>query len=118
MHYDTYLPIAKQADIILTTDSNKTRQYHRDIPGANVHVVPFAAQPALCNPSDRFRTEPGSVCFAGAYYKVEHEERKQQMSTLLPSIREFQGVIYDRFSKLNNERYQFPEQYHPYIREG
>src|SRR5690606_11606789 len=118
MHYDRYLPIAKQANVIFTTDSNKVPEYKRDVPEADVYALPFAAQQKICNPSDRFRTAPETVCFAGSYYGEGHDERKQQMLALLPSIIEFKGAIYDRFSKLNNDRYKFPEQFQPYIRDA
>ncbi|MGO3699090.1 glycosyltransferase [Halomonas sp. AOP1-B1-8] len=118
MHYDRYLPISKQADIIFTTDSNKVSDYQRDVPQADIHAVPFAAQQKICNPSDRFRSEPESVCFAGSYYSVGHDERKRQMHALLPSVIEFKGAIYDRFSKLGNDRYKFPDQFQPFIRDA
>jgi hypothetical protein len=118
MHYDKYLPIAKFADVIFTTDSNKIVDYKRDVPGADVYAVPFAAQQKICNPSGRFLREPESVCFAGSYYGVGHDERKRQMDALLPSIIEFKGAIYDRMSKIDSDRYLFPEQYVPFIRDA
>lgn len=118
MHYDRYLPIAKQADVIFTTDSNKVPDYQRDVPEADIHAVPFAAQQKICNPSDRFRKEAESVCFAGSYYSVGHHERKRQMHALLPSVIEFKGAIYDRFSRLGNDRYKFPDQFQPFIRDA
>ncbi|MGP9658460.1 glycosyltransferase [Halomonas sp. AOP31-B1-25] len=118
MHYDRYLPIAKSADIIFTTDETKVVDYQRDVPEADVYAVPFAAQQRICNPSDRFRTEPESVCFAGSYYGVGHDERKRQMDALLPSIVEFKGAIYDRMSKIDSDRYKFPPQYTPFIRDA
>jgi hypothetical protein len=118
MHYERYLPIAKSANIIFTTDEMKVADYQRDVPEANIYAVPFAAQPIICNPSDRFRTEPESVCFAGSYYGVGHDERKRQMDALLPSIIEFDGAIYDRMSKIDSDRYKFPEQYVPFIRDA
>lgn len=116
MHYDRYLPIAKSADIIFTTDSNKVADYQRDVPGADVYAVPFAAQQRICNPSDRFRKPAESVCFAGSYYGVGHDERKRQMDALLPSIIDFNGAIYDRMSTVDSDRYKFPPQYTPFIR--
>ncbi|WP_060518653.1 glycosyltransferase [Pseudomonas sp. NBRC 111134] len=118
MHYDRYLPIAKHADIIFTTDSNKLSDYKRDVPDAKVYAVPFAAQQKICNPSNRFRKKPESVCFAGSYYGVGHDERKRQMDALLPSIIDFNGAIYDRMSKIDSDRYKFPPQYTPFIREA
>jgi glycosyltransferase involved in cell wall biosynthesis len=118
MHYDRYLPIAQHADIIFTTDANKVIDYKRDVPGADVYAVAFAAQQKICNPSDRFRTEPESVCFAGSYYGVGHDERKRQMDALLPSIIDFKGAIYDRMSKVDSDRYKFPDQYTNFIRDA
>lgn len=118
MHYDRYLPIAKHADIIFTTDVNKVVDYKRDVPGADVYAVPFAAQQKICNPSDRFRTEPESVCFAGSYYGIGHDERKRQMDALLPTIIDFKGAIYDRMSQVDSDRYKFPDQYAPFIRDS
>lgn len=118
MHYDRYLPIAKSADIIFTTDETKVADYQRDVPEADVYAMPFAAQQRICNPSDRFRTAPESVCFAGSYYGVGHDERKRQMDALLPSIIEFKGAIYDRMSKIDSDRYKFPPQYAPFIRDA
>lgn len=116
MHYERFLPIAKSANIIFTTDSNKVADYQRDVPDAQVYAVPFAAQQRICNPSDRFRKPAESVCFAGSYYGVGHDERKRQMDALLPSIIEFNGAIYDRMSSIDSDRYKFPEKYRPYIR--
>ncbi len=116
MHYDRYLPIAKSADIIFTTDSNKVPDYKRDVPEADVYAVPFAAQQRICNPADRFRMPSESVCFAGSYYGVGHDERKRQMDALLPSIIDFNGAIYDRMSTVDSDRYKFPEQYTSFIR--
>ena len=118
MHYERYLPIAQRCDIILTTDSNRVADYRRDVPGAKVDVLPFAAAPELCNPLDRFRKTPETVCFAGSYFGVGHDDRKRQMDALLPTIVELKGAIYDRMSTQNNERYAYPEIYRPFIREA
>lgn len=116
MHYEKYLPIAKQADIIFTTDINRINSYKKDAPDSKVYPIPFAAQNKICNPVDRFRFQPENLCFAGSYYGVRHDERKRQMDAILPSIIEFNGVIYDRMSDINSDRYKFPEQYKPFIR--
>ncbi len=118
MHYDRFMPIASRCDVIFTTDSNKVSSYIRDVPGARVESLPFAANPQLCNPFQRFDGELGTICFAGSYYSVGHEDRKIQMDNLLPTIIEFNGAIYDRMSKLENDRYAYPPQYKPFIREA
>lgn len=116
MHYDKFLSIASKCDIIFTTDSNKIPDYHRDVPNAKVDALLFAANINLCNPANRFRVEQNSVCFAGSYYGVGHDDRKKQMDALLPSIIKFKGVIYDRMSQVGSDRYSYPKKYLKFIR--
>lgn len=119
MHYDKFLPIAQRCDVIFTTDANKVKDYQRDIPNAHVEALAFAANVALCNPKDRFRNNsPGTVCFAGSYYSVGHDDRKEQMDRLLPAIPACNGVIYDRMSKIEGDRYAYPAQYKPFTRDA
>lgn len=118
MHYEKFLPIAAKCDIVFTTDANKISAYKRDLPGARVETLAFAAAPHITNPSGRFKTHAESICFAGSYYSVGHEDRKRQMDALLPAIPPLGGAIYDRFSKLRSERYQYPPEYRPYIRDS
>lgn len=119
MHYDKFLPVAQRCDVIFTTDSNKVKDYQRDVPNAHVEALAFAANVTLCNPKDRFRNNnPGTICFAGSYYSVGHDDRKAQMDRLLPTIPACNGVIYDRMSKVEGagDRYAFPPQYAPFIK--
>lgn len=116
MHYDRFLPIARQADVIFTTDAAKVSDYRRDLPSARIEVLPFAAQPRLCNPAERSRIDQEPLCFAGSYYSEGHDARKCQMEALLPAIIEFRGAIYDRMSGIEGGRYRYPPQYRPFIR--
>ncbi len=116
MHYDRFLPVARHADVIFTTDADKVADYRRDVPTARVDVLPFAAQPRLCNPAERTRIDQEVLCFAGSYYAAGHDARKQQMDALLPTIPEFGGAIYDRMSGIGSDRYHYPSQYQPFIR--
>ena len=85
MHYDKFLPISSKCDVIFTTDSNKVKDYQRDIPNAKVETLMFAANINICNPANRFRHEAENICFAGSYYGVGHDNRKKQMDALLPT---------------------------------
>lgn len=116
MHYDKFLPIAKLCDIVFTTDSNCISKYKKDIPNAQVGVMPFAANVEICNPIDRFRVEPQTVCFAGSYYAERHEDRKKQMDLILPAIIEYNGIIYDRMSNIKSDTYKFPDIYSNFIK--
>lgn len=118
MHYEKFLPIAENCDIIFTTDSNKVNDYKKDLGHDNVHSLPFAANPYICNPMNRSRYEEESICFAGSYYSVGHDDRKLQMDKMLPVLLELDGVIYDRMSKLDNERYYFPTVYRDILRDS
>lgn len=118
MHYEKFLPIAEKCDIIFTTDSNKVNDYKKDLGHDNVHSLPFAANPYICNPMNRSRYEEESICFAGSYYSVGHDDRKLQMDKMLPVLLKLDGVIYDRMSKLDNERYYFPTVYRDILRDS
>lgn len=118
MHYEKFLPIAEKCDIIFTTDSNKVDNYKKDLGNDNVYSLPFAANPYICNPLNRSRYEEESICFAGSYYSVGHDDRKEQMDRMLPALLNLDGVIYDRMSQLNNERYFFPPIYKHIIRDS
>ena len=118
MHYEKFLPIAQKCDIIFTTDANKVNDYKKDLKNNNVYSLPFAANPYICNPLNRSRYEEESICFAGSYYSVGHDDRKEQMDRMLPALLKLDGVIYDRMSQLNNERYFFPSIYKHIIRDS
>ena len=116
MHYDKFLPISSKCDIIFTTDSNKVKDYQRDVPNAKVEPLLFAANIHICNPANRFRVEQENICFAGSYYGVGHDDRKKQMDELLPTIIKFKGAIYDRMSQVGSDRYSYPRKYRKFIR--
>lgn len=116
MHYEKFLPIASKCDVIFTTDSNKVKDYQRDIPNAKVEAMLFAANIYACNPANRFRYPAENICFAGSYYGEGHDDRKKQMDALLPTIIKFDGAIYDRMSQTGNDRYAYPRQYRKFIR--
>ncbi|MDQ6537951.1 DUF6270 domain-containing protein [Mannheimia haemolytica] len=118
IHYEKFLPISSKCDVIFTTDSNKVKDYQRDVPNAKVETLMFAANINICNPANRFRYEAENICFAGSYYGVGHDDRKKQMDALLPTIIKFKGAIYDRMSQVQSadERYSYPKQYRKFIR--
>ncbi|WP_050511463.1 glycosyltransferase [Acinetobacter sp. MN12] len=118
MHYEMFMPIAKEADYVFTTDSLKVEQYKKDLGHSNVWSLPFAAPIKITNPINRFSLDTETVCFAGTYYAKNHPDRKKQMDMLLPTLLKFSGAIYDRASNTTSENYQYPEVYHNVIREG
>jgi len=116
LHFDKFLPIAKKCSVIGTTDSNMLPRYKDEAPNSRAQTLPFAASPTLCNPTDRFRREPEDVCFAGTYYVHGHNDRRDQMDAILQAVVAHNGAIYDRYSHLENDRYEYPDMFKPYLR--
>lgn len=116
MHFEMFLPIAKLVDHVFTTDSLSIPNYRRELGHDRIYALPFAAPIEVTNPVDRFSSDAESACFAGTYYAKNHEDRKKQMDSILPTIIEFNGVIYDRASAIGGEKYSYPSEYHKYIR--
>lgn len=117
-HYDDFKHIYPMCDYIFTTDSNMIVKYRKDFPDIPINLCMFAAQTKLCNPIDRNKNQQLNICFAGSYYRYNHEDRKKQMDDLLPALIELKGDIYDRMYNRNNERYFFPDKYKKIIKGG
>lgn len=111
MHFDKFLPIARYCDFILTTDYNCVEKYKKILKRDNVGVLQFFINPTICNPRNRARFSPASVCFAGAYYSQGHDERKMQMDYILPVVLNNSGIIYDRYSEDKTGKYKYPGKY-------
>lgn len=116
MHYDTFLNIAKESDFIFTTDTNKVNSYKKDTYNSNVYGLPFAAETSSCNPVGRNSMCLGDICFAGTYYAHDHGDRRDQMDVVLSTLEGRNGVIYDRASGSDSDRYKFPEKYNNYLK--
>ncbi|MDQ1883237.1 DUF3880 domain-containing protein [Aeromonas salmonicida] len=116
MHYDTFLNIAKESDFIFTTDTNKVNSYKKDTYNENVYGLAFAAETSACNPVGRNTMRLGDICFAGTYYAHDHGDRRDQMDIVLSTLEGRNGIIYDRASNSDSDRYKFPEVYNDYIK--
>ena len=80
------------------------------------YFLPFAFQPKLSNPVEKYQRKPG-VCFAGAYYH-KYPERCSDMNELLSAISDFGYLeIYDRNYGLDVEEFKFPEEFQEFIME-
>lgn len=117
MHFDRFLPIAAEADVILTSDSDCVERYRKEFPDKTVEVMKFAAPSAICNPQDApvFENRQ-SVAFAGGYYGENHDDRIEQMDYILPAIEALNGTIFDRHSEQPAKRYRYPARYQPFCR--
>lgn len=112
-HYNAFINTAKHFDYVFTTDERSVQTY-KDDGCENVFTLPFAAQPKLHNPIEKYERK-NKVVFAGAYYGEKFAERKKAMDNMINVSGEFGLEIYDR--NLNNPESpnQFPEEFKKYI---
>ncbi len=113
-HFEDFLPLAKLVDVVFTSDVRLVTEYRARLGHDRVAVLPFAAQPAIHNPSRPARNFAArDIAFAGMYFAHKYPERREQMDLLLGaaeavSSRMQHGLeIFSRFLG-DDERYQFP----------
>ena len=124
-NYEMFLPIAKKADVIFTSDANMVERYRSDTGNSNVRVLEYGVNPLIHNPvgflkrhfiaRGRFRD---AVFFAGSWYK-RYPMRCEDCSVLFDGVLDWalkDLVIADRNSALPPEKrkdYEYPEKYKP-----
>lgn len=122
-YFEDFKETALLFDYIFTTDSECIEKY-QSAPGERaVHLLPFAAQPALHNPArntpdipgfPRDRINRGGVAFAGTYFAERFPERREQMDMILEAARQAankSGELFTIFSRMGgvDKRYAFPQ---------
>ena len=116
IHFNTFLPVAKQFDFVATTDQNCVYKYKGALGHSRVFVLPFAAQVDLHNPVG-LENRIKSPCFAGMYWSTQHQERKNDMEFLLKPAIDYGLHIYDR-SQVGGAGNPFPEPYVACVKGG
>ncbi|MGC3021731.1 glycosyltransferase family protein [Brevibacterium sp. FAM 24630] len=113
-HFEDFLPLAGLCDFVFTSDVRLVPEYRSRLGHERVAVLPFAAQPAIHNPSRPARNVAArDIAFAGMYFAHKYPERREQMDLLLGAADAVSGrmrhglEIFSRFLG-NDERYQFP----------
>lgn len=115
-HYEDFLPMARLADIVFTTDGDLIPTYQQELGHDRIHLLPFAAQPAMHNPAQvPAQPRDRQVSFGGMYFAHKYPERREQLSYLLPAAAEFELDIFSR-QHGNDEKYQFPEPFDKNVR--
>lgn len=119
-HFDEFIYTAKLFDYIFTTDENCIEKYKEFLHHDQVYVLPFAAQIKIHNPINNAQKKIANVAFAGAWYNIQHFDRKKNMEYILEPALEYGLHIYDRNYNYNNvyvnNYYRFPEIYQPFIK--
>lgn len=114
VHFDTFLPLAKQMDVVFTTDVDCIPKYRQQLGHDEVYLLPFAAQPRMHNPIELFERKD-AFNFAGSYY-MRYPERQRDFSALIDAIKQIRPIeIFDRNADNPHPHYSFPEQYKPMI---
>lgn len=114
IHFETFISTAQLFDYIFTTDIDCVARYKAALGHDRVYFLPFAAQPKVNNPIEKYQRKDG-FCFAGAYY-AKYPERTKDLGNFILSFPEFKSVdIYDRNYGKTDSAYQFPKEYQPYI---
>ncbi|GEB24341.1 glycosyltransferase family protein [Brevibacterium aurantiacum] len=113
-HFEDFLPLAELCDVVFTSDVRLIPEYQAKLGHDRVAALPFAAQPAIHNPSrPAYNFAARDIAFAGMYFAHKFPERRQQMDLLLGAAAAVSGrmqhglEIFSRFLG-EDERYQFP----------
>lgn len=117
IHFDTFLNTAQEFDIVFTTDLDCIARYKAALKHDRVYLLPFACQPKLHNPIEKYDRKD-AFCFAGAYY-TRYPERTRDLEDYIKELPQFRPVeIFDRnFDKDPEEYkdYKFPKEFNPFI---
>ncbi len=113
-HTTDFVSAARCADFIFTTDIDCIEIYKSILGHENVYFLPFAAQPEICNPVEKYNRKD-MFCFAGSYYH-QYIERARIFDAFSDVFIKLKGLnIYDRNYGNAEPKFAFPEQYDPYI---
>ncbi len=116
VHFERFAEAAALFDHVFTTDAGCVERY-RALPGRERTVVPlpFAAQPRIHNPAAVVPERSASPCFAGAWYRDRHPDRRRALEALLDAARPYGLVIYDRSFGVDDGAFGFPDRFAPHV---
>jgi FkbM family methyltransferase len=118
VHFVRFLPVARMVDHVFTTDIDCIPRYMAALRHERVHLLPFAAQPALHNPIESFPRED-AFCFAGSFYR-KYPERQADFQALVKVARRLRSlVIYDRNSNRPQPHdFNYPDEFRSELRDA
>jgi spore maturation protein CgeB len=115
IHFDRFLQTASLFDAVFTTDINCISDYKRALGHTKIYLLPFAFQPKLHHPIERFKRLK-EASFAGSYY-VRYKERAKDLDRLIDTLKNILPVsIYDRYQDTEDVNYKFPERFKSLIK--
>lgn len=115
-NYNHFLPFAQQADYIFTSAAEMIPKYRQDCPDAkSVDVLPFGINPKNHSPIGSQQGHLNRlVPFAGSWFNHKYEDRSRWGADILDAVvasQDYDLLVFDRNSHLNDPRYQFPPRY-------
>lgn len=114
VHFGTFIEVAKNVDVVFTTDIDCISKYKAQVGHDNVYLLPFAAQPKTHNPIELYQRKQ-AFNFAGSFY-LKYPERQRDFITLTDVALSTSGLeIYDRNYDKPHPHYTFPDRFKPYI---
>lgn len=114
VYTDTFMPAARMADFVFTTDIDCVKKYKETLKHDQVYFLHFAAQPEIHNPIEKYDRKD-KYCFAGAYYH-KYKKRAEVFDKFAEFFINTKGFdIYDRNFKNSLPEHAFPTSYSPYI---
>lgn len=116
VHFERFLPTAKLFDCVFTTDAECIPKYRAALDTDSVFLLPFATQPLMNNPIEKF-TRKKMFCFAGSFYANRHMDRQDDFVTIMNELESI-GLgldIYDRNFGSVDPQYQFPNKFKKFI---
>lgn len=120
VNYNLFKSLAKHCKYVYTSASEVVDTYKKYTENDNVDVLQFGVNPHIHNPvgtrtkyAEKYKNE---ILFAGSWLS-KYPVRMTETSRLFNSIIEEEAplTIIDRNLELKDPRYQFPEDYIPYI---
>lgn len=113
-NYARFLPVARDADFIVTSDDLKIPDYHRDCPDAQgIISTTFGVNPRLHHPVGSRRIRDQRVLFAGSWLAHKYPKRQVNARKLFDGVLESDRdlLILDRNSALGDPNYHYPQEY-------
>lgn len=120
-NYQAFVSLAMRCDFIFTSAVEMLPKYMADCPRAKEFgVLPFSIDFLHHNPVGSRRDRISDVVFAGSWHNHKYQERRLAAETIFDGVIESDRNlrIIDRNSFLGNPRYEYPEQYLPYIEDA
>ncbi|MEA3419418.1 MAG: DUF3880 domain-containing protein [Campylobacterota bacterium] len=114
-HFDDFIDTAQYFDFVFTTDLECIPIYKYKLGHDNVYLLPFACQPKIHNPIEKFERKDAFV-FAGAYYP-DFPDRMRVFEDFIEHLTSVGKLdIYDRHFGNTGTSNIFPKKYYPLIR--